>query len=230
MIDYQIQLFLDKNALERGLANKTLEAYGRDLSQFAAYLAKREISEPKHIDEDCIIGFIDQLTKLKLAPSSIARKMTAVRCFIKYLISCGDICKSPLEAIPTAPPPKRLPKTIDIDEISRLLKAPDITNNQGLRDRAMLETLYATGLRVSELINLKTDDVNLKMGFLRCIGKGNKERIVPIGEIASHLIEAYIDRARGSLSKDKRSEYLFLSNLGKPMSRVRFWVIIKKYA
>ena len=230
MIDYHIQRFLDHTAIDRGLAVKTLEAYGRDLSQFAAYLADRDTVDPNAIDEPCLIGFLQRLTKSRLASASIARKMTAVRCFIKYLISQGEMRKSPLEAIPAARPPKRLPKTLDVNEIARLLAAPDISDDLGLRDRAMLETLYATGLRVSELISLKTDDVNLKTGFVRCIGKGGKERVVPIGEIAARFIETYIDRARGRLAKGERSEYLFLSNLGKPMSRVRFWMIVKKHA
>lgn len=230
MIDYHIQRFLDHTATERGLASKTLEAYGRDLSQFAAYLADQSITEPKSIDEACLIGFLDRLTKQKLAQASIARKMTAVRCLIKYLIFEREIEKSPLEAIPATRPPKRLPKSLDVDEVARILNAPVVSDDFGLRDRAMLETLYATGLRVSELIGLKTDDVNLKMGFVRCVGKGDKERIVPIGEIAAHLIEAYQDRARGKLVRGQRSEYLFLSKLGKPMSRVMFWMIVKKYA
>lgn len=230
MIDYHIQRFLDHTATERGLASKTLEAYGRDLSQFAAYLADYDIAEPRSIDEASMLGFLDLLTKQKLAAASIARKMTAVRCLIKYLILEREITKSPLEAIPATRQPKRLPKSLDVDEIAKLLNAPQISNELGLRDRAMLETLYATGLRVSELINLKTDDVNLKMGFVRCIGKGDKERIVPIGEIAAHLIDAYIDRARSRLAGGQRSEYLFLSKLGKPMSRVMFWMIVKKYA
>lgn len=230
MIDYHIQRFLDYTATERGLSSKTLEAYGRDLSQFAAFLAENEVTAPKAIDECCLIGFLDRLNKQKLASSSIARKMTAVRCLIKYLISEREITKSPLEAVPSTRPPKRLPKSLDVEEVSRLLNAPQISDELGLRDRAMLETLYATGLRVSELISLKTEDVNLKMGFVRCIGKGDKERVVPIGEIAGQLIEAYLDRARGRLASCLRSEYLFLSKLGKPMSRVMFWKILRKHA
>ena len=186
-------------------------------------------SPPHQNTAPAAVGFLDRLTKAKFASSSIARKMTAVRCFIKYLISQGEIRKSPLDAIPATKPPKRLPKTLDVNEIARLLAAPDISDDLGLRDRAMLETLYATGLRVSELISLKTDDVNLKTGFVRCIGKGSKQRVVPIGEIAARLIEQYIDRSRGRLAKGERSEYLFLSNLGRPMSRVRFWMIVKKH-
>lgn len=230
MIDYQIQRFLDHTAIERGLANKTIEAYGRDLSQFAAYLNEREITEAKSIDESCLLGYLERLRKNNLASSSVARKMTAVRCFIKYLIYEKQMTKSPLETIPTMRPAKRLPKSLDVEDIGRLLNAPDITDDLGLRDRAMLETLYATGLRVSELIGLRIDDVNLKMGFVRCIGKGEKERVVPIGEIAIHLIQAYLDRARGKLTKGERSEYLFLSRLGRPMSRVMFWMIVKKHA
>lgn len=230
MIDYHIQRFLDYTALERGLSTRTLEAYGRDLSQFAAYLSDRDITLPKAIDEPCLIGFLDRLSKANLASSSIARKMTVVRCFIKHLIAQGEMTKSPLEAIPATRPAKRLPKSLDVDEVSRLLNAPMVTDEFGLRDRAMLETLYATGLRVSELIGLRIDDVNIKMGFVRCVGKGDKERVVPIGEIAGHLIQAYIDRARGKLAKGERSEYLFLSKLGDRMSRVMFWKIIKKHA
>ena len=230
MIDYHIQRFLDYTAIERGLANKTIEAYGRDLSQFAAYLMERGITDPRAIDETCLLGFLERLTKAKLASASIARKMTAVRCFIKYLIAEGEMTKSPLEAIPATRPAKRLPKSLDIDDVGRLLNAPNVSDEFGLRDRAMLETLYATGLRVSELIGLRTDDVNLKMGFVRCTGKGDKERVVPIGEIAARLIEEYIDRARGKLAKGQRSEFLFLSKLGRPMSRVMFWMIVKKHA
>jgi len=230
MIDYHIQRFLDHIALERGLANKTLEAYGRDLAQFMVFLEECEVTEPCAIDEKCLLGFLERLHREKMAPASVARKMTAVRCFIKYLCAEREMDKSPLNAIPTARPARKLPKSMDIDEVGRLLKAPNIGEELGLRDRAMIELLYATGLRVSELVGLKTDDVNLKMGFVRCIGKGSKERVVPLGEIAVHLVEAYLDRVRGRLAKGERSEYLFLSKLGQPMSRVMFWKIIRKYA
>lgn len=230
MIDIQIQCYLDHIAVERGLSNKTIEAYGRDLAQFSAYLESLEIDDPKAIDESCLLGFLDRMNKQKLASTSVARKMTAVRCFIKFLCLEREIAKSPLDAMPVAKPSKRLPKSLDVEEIAKLLQAPNINEPLGLRDRAMLETLYATGLRVSELVGLRVDDVNLKMGFVRCVGKGDKERVVPLGEIAAHLIEAYMDRARGALAGMERSEYLFLNKYGHPMSRVMFWKIIKKYA
>ncbi|MGI6295950.1 MAG: site-specific tyrosine recombinase XerD [Armatimonadota bacterium] len=229
MIDKLIQTFLDYAAVERGLSNNTLAAYGRDLSQFAEYLAEIDITEPARIDEATLLGFQSRLVNAGLKSTTMARKLTAVRCFIKYLVSEELATQSCLAAIPASRPTQQLPKFLSVDEISRLLQAPSVSENNGLRDRAMLETLYATGLRVSELVNLKTEDVNLKMGFVRCIGKGSKERVVPIGEVAGLLIDKYIQHARGEYAKSERSEYLFLSRFGKPMSRVAFWNIIKKY-
>ena len=230
MMDTHIQHFLDYAVIERGLSNKTLEAYGRDLSQFAAYLEDVGVDKPADIDETCLMGFIQRLQSKKLAQTSIIRKTTVIRCLIKYLCSEGLAAKDGLEAIPAVRAPRRLPKCLDVDEISRLLSAPSISDPYGLRDKAMLETLYATGMRVSELINLKVEDVNLKMGFVRCIGKGNKERIIPIGEIAVQLVDAYNTSVRDSFTRAERSQYLFLTKLGKPMSRVMFWMNIKKYA
>lgn len=229
-MDKLIQQFLDYSAVERGLSNKTLEAYGRDLSQFAVYLADIGVEKPVDINEERLIGFVQRLQSNKLSQASITRKLTVIRCFIKHLSAEGLASKNSLDAIPAIRTPQRLPKYLDVDEIGRLLRAPSISDPYGLRDKAMLETLYATGLRVSELINLKVEDVNLKMGFVRCIGKGNKERIVPIGEIAAELINAYMASAREGFARANRSEYLFLTKLGKPMSRVMFWMNVKKYA
>jgi integrase/recombinase XerD len=230
MIDFHIQRFLDYIAIERGLSSNTVASYGRDLSQFAAFLAKRGVTDPSHIDDACMVAFLNMLNKDKYAYTSTARKVSAVRGFIKYLCSERVIEKSPLRTFETGRPPQRLPKCLDIDELSRLLDAPDIHDDLGLRDKAMLETLYASGLRVSELIALKAEDVNSRMGFLKCVGKGNKERVVPIGEIAGEYIAAYVDRVRARLTRTNRSEFLFLSKLGEPMSRVMFWKIIKKYS
>lgn len=230
MIDVYIQRFLDHMAVERGASVSTVTSYARDLAQFAELLDKRGVSEPREIDEGCIVAFLDMLRLRKYAPVSIARKVSAVRGLVKFLCAEREIEKSPLTIMEPYRPPKRLPKSLDVQEVGRLLDAPDIHNDLGLRDKAMLETLYAAGLRVSELISLKVEDVSLKMGFLRCVGKGDKERIVPLGEVAVGYIEAYIDRVRGRLASGDRSEYLFLTKLGGPMSRVMFWKIIKKYA
>ena len=230
MIDYLIQRFQDYISVERGLSENTLAAYGRDLSQFAGFLAEREVTDPKQIDEPCLVSFLDTLRKGKYSSTSVARKVSVIRGFIKYLHAEKQITSAPLDAMSTSRKVIRLPKTLDLDEVSRLLDAPDIRDHFGLRDKAMFETLYAAGLRVSELISLRVDDLNLQMGFLRCIGKGSKERVVPLGEVAVQFIAAYMDLSRGKLLGGERSPYLFLSKLGKPMSRVMFWKIIKKYA
>jgi integrase/recombinase XerD len=230
MIDILIQRFLDHIAIERGLSDNTIASYGHDLSQFAAFLDNQKINCVKEINESCLINYLGKLNKEKYMPTSIARKVSAIRNFIKFLSAEREIDKSPLIALATRRPPVRLPKTMEVEEVSRILNAPDISDDLGLRNKAMLETLYATGLRVSELVNLKIAEVSLKKGFLRCMGKGNKERAIPLGEIAIEYINIYIDRARGHLAGDDRSEYLFLTKQGKPMSRVMFWKIVKKYA
>ena len=230
MIDLCIQRFLDSITVERGLSGNTIVSYARDLAQFAGFLDKQGVGEPKAIDEQTLVAFLAELQRERYAAASVARKISAVRSFIKFLLAERDIEKSPLTTFESRRPPKRLPKSLDVDEVGRLLAAPDVREDLGLRDKAMLETLYATGLRVSELISLKVDDVSLKMGFLRCVGKGDKERVVPMGEIAAGCIAAYQDGPRARIAHGERSEYLFLTKQGRPMSRVMFWKIIKRYA
>lgn len=230
MMDIYMQRFLDHLIVERGLSKNTIESYGRDLAQFAGFLGRKGITEPKGIDEGCLVGFLDALSKKKYAAASIARKLSAVRSMIKFLCAEREIDKSPLSRLEPARPPVRLPKSLEIGEVDRLLGAPDVRAETGLRDKAMLETLYACGLRVSELISLKVADVDLSAGFIRCLGKGGKERVVPIGETAAHWIAAYCQGIRGKHEGMSRSEYVFLTKLGKPMSRVMFWKIIGKHA
>lgn len=230
MIDLQVQRFLDHIGIERGLSDKTLEAYARDLAQFAAHLESCGIDSTQGIDEACLIGFLERLDKRGYAPTSVRRTMSAVRSFVKFLCAEGDMKRSPLHAVPAAREAMRLPKSLEVDEVARLLDAPDPRDELGLRDKAMFETLYATGLRVSELISLKMDDVDLRGGYLRCVGKGDKERVVPLGEVAMQWIEAYVERARGTLAKGVRSEFLFLTKQGRPMSRIMFWKLVQNYS
>jgi len=229
MIDYHIQRYLDHISVERGLSAATLASYGRDLAQFASFLAGRRVTDPHGIDESAIVAFLDELAKKHYAATSAARKLAAVRGFVRYLLGERELARSPIATLDVRRPPKRLPKSLDVDEVGKLLDAPDTRDELGLRDKAMLETLYATGLRVSELIGLKVDSVNMRMGFVTCVGKGDKERVVPIGEVATGYIREYLDRARGALARGERSEYLFHTKQGLPMSRVMFWKIIKKY-
>jgi len=230
MIDDCIQRFLDHTVAERGLSGNTVASYGRDLAQFAEFLEKRGASDPRRIDEACVVAFLDTLRKGNYAPTSIARKVSAVRSLMGFLCAEREIERNPVSSLEMGRPGRRLPKSLSVEEISRLLNTPDVRDDLGLRDKAMLETLYATGLRVSELVNLRVDDVNLNVGFLRCVGKGDKERAIPIGEIAAGCIRAYVDGARERLSRGERTPYLFLTKQGGPMSRVMFWKIIKKRA
>jgi len=230
MIELNIQRYLDHIAVERGLAEKTVASYGVDLAQFAAFLLGRGISKVDDIDEDVLVTFVRGLHDAGFAENSVARKTTAVRGLIKFLLTEREIESNPLGSIEHVRPPKRLPKVLDVEEVGRLLDAPDVSDKLGLRDKAMLETLYATGLRVSELVGLKVQDVNLSHGFLRCLGKGNKERVVPLGEVAAYYVSKYVADSRPQLAGGASSEFLFLTQRGEPMSRVMFWKIIKKHA
>ncbi len=229
-MDQASQRFLDYMLVERGLSQNTIASYGRDIAQFADFSSEMDVVTVSDITEELLTAFLARLNRNGYARTSVARKLAAIRAFLQFLQREGDVERDPAELVENPKPPKPLPKTLTENEITRLLGRPDMSEPNGVRDKAMLETLYATGLRVSELIGLRTDDVNLAVGFLRCTGKGSKERVVPIGEVATEAIKLYLDKARGRFSKGVRSEYLFLTKRGGPMTRVAFWKIVKKYA
>ncbi|MEN6521181.1 MAG: site-specific tyrosine recombinase XerD [Armatimonadota bacterium] len=230
MMDAHIQKFLDYLMVERGLSKNTIASYALDVAQFAAYSDEMGVDTVKGIHEELITKFIARLRREKYAASSVERKFAALRTFLKFLQREGDISGDPASAIENPRPAKPLPKILTEDDIVRLLSQPDLSEPNGIRDRAMLETMYATGLRVSELVNLLTNDVNLGVGFVRCVGKGSKERVVPIGDIAVGMIRRYLNESRPIFAKGLRNEYLFITRLGGPMTRVGFWKIVKKYA
>ncbi len=230
MIDARVQQFIDHIAIERGLARNTIESYARDLADFAGFLLEAKISEETDLTSNHLTSYLEDMIKRGYSQTTVARHVSAVRSFLKFLVSERVLSDGLLVSLTTKKPGKRLPKSLEAHEVATLLEAPDVTTDLGLRDRAMLETLYATGLRVSELINLKCQDISLTSGFLRCIGKGSKERVVPLGGIAIEALAGYVERSRPRLISPKGSEYLFLSKFGRPMSRVMFWKIIKAYA
>lgn len=229
-MDEQIQRFLDYMLVERGLSSNTIASYGSDVAQFAAFAVEMEIESASDVTEDLLTQFLARLRKEEYASTSVARKLAAVRAFLKFMQREGDVEKNLAEAVDNPRPGTSLPKTLTEDDVVRLLRQPDVRELNGLRDKAMIETLYATGLRVSELVNLRMDEVNLNVGFVRCLGKGSKERVVPIGEVAVEMIKYYLTNCRSHFMKGGRSEYLFLTNRGEPMSRVGFWKVIKKHA
>lgn len=229
-MDQMAQRYLDYLFVERGLARNTLASYGRDISQFIGYLAKQGVNTPDALTEGIVESFINSLRIQGFAATSSARKGSAIKGFCRFLYTEKIISKDVAAVIEAPQKPMRLPDTLTRDEVIALLSKPDMSDELGIRDRAMLETLYATGLRVSELISLTVDSVNLDVGFVRCIGKGSKERITPIGKVAVDYIRQYLARCRRPASTKGRVQHLFLSHRGQPLSRVMIWKIIRKYA
>ena len=229
MIDLHLQQYIDYLSAERGLAQATLASYSVDLSQFVEFLCANKL-EDAISKEETIRAYRSDLMRKGFSSATLTHKVTALRGFLKFLAAEGYNEKPPDDLLKSSVIRQRIPKFLTIDQVDALLNAPDWREPAGLRDKAMLETLYATGVRVSELISLLTNDVDLRMGFIRCKGKGSKERIVPIGEVACQWISAYMLNSRGIIAKGDHSPHLFITKLGESMSRVMFWKIIKKYA
>lgn len=230
MIDRHVQNYLDYLASERMLAKATLASYSVDLAQYAEFISANGF-EDSFNSEDTIKAYRAELHSRGLSVTTTSHKVTVLRGFLSFLAAEGYIENLPKDLLKSSVLRQRIPKFLTVDQVDGLLNAPDWREPTGMRDRAMLETLYASGLRVSELVNLLIDDVDLRMGFLRCKGKGSKERIVPVGEVACQWISTYMSGSRNMINKSSGiSSYLFITKLGKPMSRVMFWKIVKKYA
>lgn len=215
--------------VERGLAQNTVLSYERDLKKFIDFLNKQGILDFRVVNRQQIITYLLKLQGEKLAPASISRNLASIRSFFSYLSIENFLEQDPSSDLDSPKLSKKLPKVITIEEIEELLNQPDLSDKFGIRDRAMLELLYASGLRVSELITLEIDDVNLDLGFLQCEGKGSKERIVPLGKMASTHIRIYLENSRPKLVKNNWQKVLFLNFHGRPLTRQGFWKIIKKY-
>lgn len=225
-----LQSFIHYLTVEKGLSKNTLESYKRDLKQFIAYLRKSEQSKIEEISRQNIVSYLMVLREQGKATSTISRSMASIRAFFQFLLRDQKIISDPSIHLETPKIERRLPKVLSIAEVEVLLQAPQSSTAFGQRDRAMLELLYATGIRVSELISLSLEDVHLQMGFVKCLGKGSKERVIPLGRVAIESLEQYIQVGRHKLDKKKRSKALFLNHHGNPISRQGFWKIIKKHA
>lgn len=225
----QIKEFLDYLSIERGLSTNTLESYGRDLGKYAAYFKKQGVENPDGIKRQDIQNFLMTLKDNKLNASSIARNLVAIKVFHRYLTTQRYVKEDVTSVLETPKLWKTLPDVLDLSEVEAILEKPNTLKKQGLRDRAALELMYATGMRVSELVNLKISDLHLDVGFVRCIGKGQKERIIPVGRKAREALQKYLAKARPKFLKKSESNALFLTRLGKPMSRQAFWLVIKRY-
>jgi integrase/recombinase XerD len=222
--------FIDYLAVERGLSKNTLESYQRDLLTFEKYVTQTHHRQIIDVNRTHLVHYLAWLQKSGRANSTISRNLASLRSFFHYLLRIEILTIDPTLHVDTPKIEKRLPKVLSVDEVERLLAAPDAGSVAGYRDRAMLELLYATGIRVSELISIRLSDVNLSAGFLKCMGKGSKERIIPIGEVAQEALRAYLAVGRNKLLRAHVTDALFLNHLGEGMSRQGFWKILKKHA
>ncbi len=222
-----LKKYLDYLAVEKGLSQNTRESYRRDLEQ---YLQQTAPTPPPTITRDAIAAYLAGLTAGGRAASSLARALSAIRGFHKYLMIDGLADADPTISLENPRGWKRLPHSLSGNEVNDLLGQPRIDTPRGLRDKAMLELLYATGLRVSELVGLRTADLNLERGFVIVFGKGSKERVVPMGEAAETALREYLDRGRGALLGGRESDLLFISSHRRGITRQMFWERIKHYA
>ncbi|MYU57930.1 site-specific tyrosine recombinase XerD [Ligilactobacillus salivarius] len=213
--------------VERGLSENTIASYGIDLKLFLEYLRKNEIPSFKQVNKEVIVNYMQSEKNNNKANSSILRSVSSLRKFFQYLAQEKIIEKDPMLLIDTPKKKQHLPQVLTKEEVEKLLHSPNTGQVLGLRDRAMLELMYATGLRISEIINLKLEDLHLTMGTLQTLGKGHKERIVPVGDEAIKWINRYLEEARPKLLKQKRSNYLFLNFHGNNLTRQGVWKNLK---
>lgn len=223
-----IAAFLHYVRAEKGLSTNTILAYRRDMTKFAEFLEPRGVSllEPTRSD---VVDFLSSLYAHGLDSRSVARQLVTLRNFYRFCLGDDLIKEDPVANIESPKIYRALPHFLSVDEVEKLLAQPDVKMPIGQRDKAMIELMYSTGLRVSELCGLRVSDIQMNAGTLRCIGKGNKERVVPVGRRAIDAIAAYTNESRPKLLRDRTSLYLFVGKLGGKVDRIQFWMLLKKY-
>jgi integrase/recombinase XerD len=228
-----IHVFLSYLRVEKALAQNTILAYGRDLKRFAEFLRKRQKVRIEDVTREDVVDFLSNLYKEKLDSRSVARYLVSLRGLYKFAMMEEMVQTDPTENLESPKVRSSLPTYLRVEEIDKLLQAPDLATPLGLRDRAMLEVLYSTGLRVSELLNLRISDIDMRIGCVRCIGKGDKERLVPIGRKAIEAVEQYLTQARPKFARPAsappHNQSLFLTSIGRRLSRVGIWKILHDY-
>jgi len=224
-VDSQISRFLDHLAVERGLSGHTVDAYRRDLGKYSLYLAENGVRDATRADEETIARFVEQLSAeefeegRRYRASSVARALAAVRSFHRFLVREGDTVADPAAGIERPKVPRNLPRPLSVDQVQRLLQSPAEAGPAALRDQAILETLYGAGLRISELVGLDVDDVDLDEGSVRAFGKGSKERLVPLGSYGCVAVRAYLEGGRPDLARPRSGAALFLNQRGGRLTR-----------
>lgn len=227
-ISPEVTSFLDYARVEKGLASNSIVSYGRDLQKFAVFLRREELTLAQ-VRREHIRQFLQALFQQGLSARSVARNLAALRHFFQFLVKEGVITVDPAHEVESPRLTHSLPKYLNFQEVESLLAQPDLTTPGGLRDRAMMELLYATGMRVSELLSVRWEDLEPNLGIIRCTGKGNKERLIPVGKSALRAVDNYIRHARAAFAKRPRVPFLFLNRRGGRLSRVGFWKILGAY-
>jgi integrase/recombinase XerD len=218
-----LEEFLDHLSVERGLSRNTIAAYRADLETHLGALARLQVKSWEEVSESHIIRYLSTLRRRGCAPATLLRKLSSLRTFYRFLVLRGYLQNDPCASLEKMQPVKKLPATLTFEEVVSLLNLPDLKTVRGLRDKAMLELLYASGLRISELVGLQRGDVNFELGLVRCTGKGSKQRLVPVGEEALAAVRQYLEM------RDDIQPFLFLGRRG-PVARMTFWRTIKSYA
>jgi integrase/recombinase XerD len=229
-IDILIDQYLNYLLVEKGLSRSTLESYSKDMIRYREFLSQNSTRRISEADTVLILKHLIALRNAGLSARSRARHLVSIRGFYRFMVQEKMLRHDPARLVDLPKTSLKLPDVLSVKEVAQLLEVPDTDKHLGARDCAMLELLYAAGLRVSELVNLKLQDVNLEAGFVRVLGKGSKERVVPIGLHAKDKIESYIEKSRTTLLKNRASPYLFVARAAKPITRQGFWKLLRKYA
>ena len=229
-LDNLIDRYLNYLLIEKGLSRTTLESYSRDINRFQLFLRENAVARLSEDDTPLILRHLIALRNSGLGARSRARHLVSIRGLYRFAVRDNVLKHDPARLVDLPKTSLKLPDVLSVEEVSRLLETPETGRPLGIRDRAMLELLYAAGLRVSELINLKLQEVNLEAGFVRVLGKGSKERLVPIGVIASEKVSTYLEKSRKILLKNRVSPYLFVARAARPITRQGFWKLLRRYA
>jgi integrase/recombinase XerD len=228
-LEPEIRSFLNYLRVERALSQNTIDAYRRDLSKFVGYAGKKGLRKLTQVKRGDIVDFLGTLYARKLDARSVARHLVSIRQFFRFLLTDELIQDDPAISVESPKFRQSLPEFLSLEEVERLLAQPDGSTAIGLRDKAMIELLYSAGLRVSELCGLRVEDLHAEAGSLRCIGKGNKERLVPVGRRALAVIREYLKKARPEILRERSSKYLFVNRNANKLDRIGFWKLLALY-
>jgi integrase/recombinase XerD len=227
-METEIRAFINYLRVDKGLSKNTIESYHRDIEKFAGLVRERNL-RLNQIARSDVVDFLASLYNRGLDSRSVARHLATLRHFFRFAVLDGQITEDPAITIESPKMAQCLPQFLSVDEVEQLLRQPDLTNVVGIRDRAMIELMYSTGIRVSELCGIRLSDFKVDPGTLRCVGKGDKERIVPVGRQAVEAVQRYVRESRPQLLRDAVSPFLFITRRGKPMNRISFWSLLAAY-